>query len=154
VVSGSAVGVVVAEAEDGVFLNQVVAGEHRFLMDEPVSVGGLDAGPNPYELLAAALGGCTSMTMRMYADRKKIPLERAEVEVRHDKTHCDDCEASVSGATPKIDEWERRIRLTGDLTEEQRQSLLKIADRCPVHLTLERSSVVVTELIENEPDRN
>ena len=78
--------VVVSEMGEGKFLNQVVAGAHRFLMDEPPSVGGYDAGPNPYDLLAAALGGCTSMTMRMYADRKGIPLERVEVEVGHATT--------------------------------------------------------------------
>ncbi len=140
--------VVVAETREGTFLNQVVTGRHRFTMDEPPSVGGDDAGPNPYELLGAALGGCTSMTLRMYAEHKGIPLERVEVEVRHDKTHCADCEQTSSGrGTPKIDRWERRIHLTGDLTDDQRSALLEIADRCPVHLTLERSSVVVTELV-------
>lgn len=139
-------GVVVSEMAEGRFLNQVVAGAHRLVMDEPTSVGGFDAGPNPYELLAAALGGCTSMTMRMYADHKKIPLERAEVEVRHAKAHCADCEASASGGTPKIDEWTRVLRLTGDLSADQRADLVRIADRCPVHLTLERSSRVVTEV--------
>ncbi|MCB1028232.1 MAG: OsmC family protein, partial [Microthrixaceae bacterium] len=139
-------GVVVSEMAEGRFLNQVVAGAHRLVMDEPTSVGGFDAGPNPYELLAAALGGCTSMTMRIYADHKKIPLERAEVEVRHAKAHCADCEASASGGTPKIDEWTRVLRLTGDLSADQRADLVRIADRCPVHLTLERSSRVVTEV--------
>ena len=138
--------VVVSEMGEGKFLNQVVAGAHRFLMDEPPSVGGYDAGPNPYDLLAAALGGCTSMTMRMYADRKGIPLERVEVEVGHATTHCDDCEATVSGSTPKVDEWTRVLHIEGDLTEDQRAGLVRIADRCPVHLTLERSSKVVTEV--------
>ncbi|MEZ5383375.1 MAG: bifunctional alpha/beta hydrolase/OsmC family protein [Microthrixaceae bacterium] len=150
-VSASADGVVVSELGEGKFLNQVVAGAHRLVMDEPQSVGGFDAGPNPYELLAAALGGCTSMTMRMYAERKGIPLDRAEVEVRHDKVHCDDCEATAGGATPKIDRFERRLRLTGDLTDDQREGLLRIADRCPVHLTLERSSLIETELLDLEP---
>lgn len=147
-VASSAVGVVVAETGAGGLVHQVVAGRHRLLMDEPTSVGGLDAGPNPYELLAAALGGCTSMTMRMYAERKKIPLERAEVEVRHGKTHREDCEASLTSTTPTIDRWERRIHLTGDLTADQRAALRRIADRCPVHLTLERASVVITELVD------
>ncbi|MGA8256671.1 MAG: alpha/beta fold hydrolase [Nocardioides sp.] len=139
--------VVVAETGAGGFINQVVTGRHRFVMDEPTSVGGEDAGPNPYDLLGAALGGCTSMTIRMYAERKKIPLERVEVEVRHGKTHCADCEKTASGATPKIDQWERRLRFTGaDLTDEHVAALTRIADRCPVHLTLERSSVVVTEV--------
>lgn len=144
--SASGDGVVVSETGHGKFLNQVVAGSHRFLMDEPTSVGGYDAGPNPYELLAAALGGCTSMTMRMYAERKKIPLERAEVEVRHAKTHCEDCVSSAGGSTPKIDEWTRVLHITGDLTADQRADLVRIADRCPVHLTLERASKVVTEV--------
>ncbi len=139
-----AVGVVVGETGQGTFTNQVVAGRHRFVTDEPPSVGGLDAGPNPYELLAAALGGCTSMTMRMYAGRKGIPLERAEVDVRHDTTHAEDCEESMGAVAPLIDRWERRIVLEGDLTDDQRADLLRIADRCPVHLTLERSSLVVT----------
>ena len=139
-----AVGVVVGETGQGAFVNQVVAGMHRFVMDEPTSVGGLDAGPNPYELLAAALAGCTSMTMRMYAGRKGIPLERAEVEVRHEKTHVQDSEAAMGSTGPLIDRWERRILLAGDLTDGQRADLMRIADRCPVHLTLERSSVVVT----------
>ena len=145
---GSTLGVVVAETREGMFLSQVVAGRHRFAMDEAESVGGYDAGPDPYQLLAAALGGCTSMTMRMYADRKGIALERAEVEVRHSTTHASDCEQSAGGASPQIDRWERRIALTGELGETDRASLRKIADRCPVHLTLERSSQVVTELVE------
>ena len=148
--STSGEGVVVSETGQGKFLNQVVAGRHRLLMDEPVSVGGYDAGPNPYELLAAALGGCTSMTMRMYAEHKKIPLERAEVEVRHATTHCEDCETAASGSTPKMDEWTRVLHLTGDLTDEQRAGLVRIADRCPVHLTLERSSRVVTEVADGK----
>ncbi len=141
--------IVVAENGEGKFSNQVITGRHRFTMDEPTSVGGDDSGPNPYELLGAALGGCTSMTMRMYAERKGIPLERVEVEVRHAKTHCEDCEKAVSGrGTPQVDRWERRLHLTGDLSDEQRDSLVRIADRCPVHLTLERSSIVVTEVVD------
>ncbi len=145
VLAGRSDAVVVAETGDGTFLNQVVAGRHRFLMDEPTSVGGFDAGPNPYELLAAALGGCTSMTLRMYAERKGIPLERVEVEVHHETTHCSDCTQTADGRTPQIDRWTRHLHLTGDLTDEQRASLVKIADKCPVHRTLERSSVVETE---------
>lgn len=142
-------GVVVSEMGEGKFLNQVVAGAHRFLMDEPISVGGYNAGPNPYDLLAAALGGCTSMTMRMYAEHKGIPLERVEVAVRHATTHCEDCEAAATGATPKIDEWTRVLHIDGDITDDQRAGLVRIADRCPVHLTLERSSIVVTEVADD-----
>ena len=134
-------GVVVSEMGEGKFLNQVVAGAHRFLMDEPISVGGYNAGPNPYDLLAAALGGCTSMTMRMYAEHKGIPLERVEVAVRHATTHCEDCEAAATGATPKIDEWTRVLHIDGDITDDQRAGLVRIADvaRCTSRWNAHRS---------------
>jgi len=140
----SPIGVLVAETGAGLYTQQVISGRHRFLMDEPASAGGDDAGPNPYEMLAAALGACTSMTMRMYAERKGIPLERAEVEVRHGTAHAQDCQAAATDHTTKTDQWDRIITLRGDLTDEQRGALLRIADRCPVHRTMERSSVVVT----------
>lgn len=141
--------VVVAETNQGAFLNHVVAGRHRFLADEPESVGGYDAGPGPYDLLAAALGACTSMTIRMYADRKSIPLARVTVEVSHDKVYADDRAvgagdaASPTGA--KVDRFTRVLRLEGDLTDAHRESLLRIADRCPVHRTLEQTSRIVTQ---------
>ena len=148
--------VVVAESRQGPFLNQVVAGSHRFLADEPVSIGGFDAGPSPYDLLAAALGACTSMTLRMYADRKGLPLDRVIVEVTHAKVHAIDCAECVdegpaaaaarSAALTMIDRFERRIILAGALDGAQREALLRIADRCPVHRTLERSSVIATTL--------
>lgn len=145
------VGVLVSEIGEGTFLNQVIAGQHRLLIDEPTSVGGSDEGPNPYQLIAAALGGCTSITMRMYAERKKLPLERAEVEVVHSRSHrrdSGDVVDSDEAAAPEIDRWERRVHLTGDLTDVQISALLRIADRCPVHRTLERSSEVVTTLVD------
>ncbi len=144
--------VVVAETTQGMFLNHVVAGRHRFLSDEPESVGGFDAGPGPYDFLAAALGACTSMTMRMYADRKQLPLDRVTVEVSHDKVHADDAATDTAdgGASPpkggKIDQFTRTLRVEGDLDDDQRASLLRIADRCPVHRTLEQASRIVTEL--------
>ena len=145
--------VVVAESRQGPFLNQVVAGSHRFLSDEPLSIGGFDAGPSPYDLLAAALGACTSMTLRMYADRKGLPLQRVIVEVTHAKVHADDCAecvaagpAAATTAPTMIDRFERRIVLAGALDDAQRDALLRIADRCPVHRTLERSSVIATSL--------
>ena len=138
--------VVVAETGQGTFLNHVVVGDHRFLADEPVSVGGFDAGPGPYDLLGAALGACTSMTLRMYADRKRLPLDRVTVEVTHAKTHAQDCESCVEGAGPLIDHFERRIVVDGDLDDEQRTALLRIADKCPVHRTLEASSQITTTL--------
>jgi putative redox protein len=142
--------VVVAETTQGLFLNHVVAGRHRFLADEPESIGGFDAGPGPYDFLAAALGACTSMTLRMYADRKQIQLDKVTVEVSHGKVHAADVTTDTAdGSMPKngkIDQFTRVLHLEGELNQEQRASLLKIADRCPVHRTLEQASRIVTEL--------
>ena len=138
--------VVVAETTQGAYLNHVVVGQHRFLADEPVSIGGFDAGPSPYDFLATALGACTSMTLRMYADRKKLPLERVTVEVSHAKVHADDCLECAEGRTGQVDRFERRIHLEGVLTDDERRRLLEIADKCPVHRTLEASSVIATAL--------
>lgn len=144
--------VVVSETSQGPFLNHVVVGAHRFLADEPESIGGFDAGPAPYDFLGAALGSCTSMTLRMYADRKKLPLDRVTVEVNHDKVHADDCEACTSnetlaGRTGMIDHFRRVITIEGDdLTDEDRAKLLEIADKCPVHRTLEYASAISTRL--------
>jgi putative redox protein len=143
---------VVAETTQGPFLNHVVIGRHRLLADEPESVGGFDAGPSPYDLLGAALGACTSMTLRMYADRKALPLDRVAVEVTHGKVHAEDCaECSdndvVAGRSGMIDRFERVVTVTGDdLTAEHRAKLLEIADKCPVHRTLESASSIVTRL--------
>ena len=146
--------VVVAETTQGAYLNHVVVGRHRFLADEPESVGGFDAGPGPYDFLATALGACTSMTLRMYAERKQLPLDKVTVEVSHDKVHANDAatdtaDSASSGSAPKagkIDQFTRLIHLEGELDDDQRSSLLKIADRCPVHRTLEQASRIVTEL--------
>ncbi len=138
--------VVVAETTQGPFLNHVVSGRHRFLADEPESIGGFDAGPGPYDFLATALGACTSMTLRMYAERKQMPLDRVTVEVSHDKVHPDDADRAAEAAGPRIDRFTRVLVVEGDLDDEQRQSLLRIADRCPVHRTLEQSSDIVTQL--------
>jgi putative redox protein len=144
--------VVVAETTQGPFLNHVVVGRHRFLADEPESIGGFDAGPAPYDFLAAALGSCTSMTLRMYADRKGLPLDRITVEVSHGKVHADDCAACaeqehLAGRSGMIDRFERVITLAGDdLTDDDRGRLLAIADKCPVHRTLESASAIVTRL--------
>ena len=146
--------VVVAETTQGPFLNHVVVGRHRLLADEPESIGGFDAGPSPYDFLGAALGACTSMTLRMYADRKKIPLDRVTVEVTHGKVHANDCvecadDTRLAGRTGMIDRFEREITVAGDdLTDEQRAKLLEIADKCPVHRTLESASAIVTRLTE------
>jgi putative redox protein len=143
--------VVVAETTQGRFLNHVVVGAHHFFADEPESIGGYDAGPSPYDLLGAALGACTSMTLRMYADRKQLPLDRVLVEVGHEKVHAQDSTTSAddSPKAPKIDRFQRVLHLTGlDLTDEDRAALVRIADRCPVHRTLESSAEIVTELAE------
>ncbi len=134
----------VRETGAGGYVQEVQVGRHRLIADEPASVGGLDAGPSPYDLLAAALGVCTSMTIRMYADRKGWPLAGVRVAVRHAKVHCADCGAGDA----KIDRLTREIVLDGGLDDGQRRRLLEIADRCPVHRTLERANEVVTRLVD------
>jgi uncharacterized OsmC-like protein/alpha-beta hydrolase superfamily lysophospholipase len=128
-------GVLVGETGNGKFEQSVVAGKHRYLADEPVSVGGNGSGPSPYEYLLAGLGACTSMTIRLYADLKKIPLKQVSVRLRHDKIHAVDCE-NCETREGKIDRIDREIRLAGDLSDDQRKKLLEIADKCPVHRTL------------------
>lgn len=136
--------VVVAETGQGRFLNHVVVGSHRLLADEPEDAGGFDAGPSPYDLLAAALGACTSMTLRMYADRKGLALDRVGVEVSHHKVHATDCAECGPGSL--IDRFERVVHLDGHLDATDRQRLLEIAERCPVHRTLASRSQIVTHL--------
>src|SRR5262249_1011348 len=128
-------GVLVAETGNGKFEQSVVAGKHRYLADEPTSVGGNGTGPSPYEYLPAALGACTSMTIRLYADLKKLPLKRVAVHLKHDKIHAVDCE-NCETKEGKIDRIDREITLEGELTAEQRAKLMEIADKCPVHRTL------------------
>ncbi|MEO0619405.1 MAG: bifunctional alpha/beta hydrolase/OsmC family protein [Pseudomonadota bacterium] len=137
----------VAETGRGAFQQQMVVGELSLLADEPASVGGANTGPSPYDLLAMSLGACTSMTLRMYANRKQLPLERVHVDVSHAKVHADDCADCGEGREGRIDRFERRITLHGDLDDTQRQRLLEIADKCPVHKTLEQSSAIVTALV-------
>jgi uncharacterized OsmC-like protein/alpha/beta superfamily hydrolase len=139
--------VVVRETREGKFTQLVAAGRHVLRLDEPMSVGGLDSGPSPYDLLLAALGGCTSMTVRLYADQKGIPLERVEVELKHDKIHAADC-ADCETREGKIDRIERVIRLEGALDATERAKLLEIANRCPVHRTLHSEISVQTRLAE------
>jgi putative redox protein len=128
--------VVVQESGQGVFTQRVQAGRHALRADEPKSVGGDDFGPNPYEFLLAGLGACTTMTLRMYARHKKLPLDRVTVRLRHKKIHAKDCEDCETGKG-KLDEIEREVLIEGDeLTDAQRTRLLEIADRCPVHRTL------------------
>jgi uncharacterized OsmC-like protein len=128
--------VLVRETGDGKFQQEISTGPHRFLADEPVKVGGLDSGPGPYDLLLAALGACTSMTLRLYADNKKLPLERVSVRLAHNKIHAEDC-LNCETKEGLIDRIDRNISLEGALNAEQRKRLLEIADKCPVHRTLE-----------------
>jgi uncharacterized OsmC-like protein/esterase/lipase len=127
--------VVVSETRRGRFEQDVSIGRHRLLADEPVSAGGLDSGPNPYDLLLAGLGACTSMTLRLYAERKSLPLDRVSVWLSHSKVHAADCE-SCETKEGMIDRIERAITLEGELDDDQRARLLEIADKCPVHRTL------------------
>jgi putative redox protein len=137
--------VLVQETREGKFSQRVVAGQHVIRADEPASAGGNDGGLSPYDLLLAGLGACTSMTMRMYADLKGFPLERATVELRHDKIHAADC-ADCETKEGKVDRIERLIRLEGPLSEEQRAKLLEISNKCPVHRTLHAEINIPTHL--------
>ncbi|HSF39560.1 MAG TPA: alpha/beta fold hydrolase [Thermoanaerobaculia bacterium] len=138
-------GEVVVTSGEG-FVQEIVARKHRLVADEPVELGGTDQGPNPYDLLLAALGACTSMTLRLYANHKKLPLEGVRVRLRHAKIHAEDC-AHCEEKTGKIDRIEREIEVLGPLSEEQRLRLLEIADKCPVHRTLESEIDIVNRLI-------
>lgn len=140
-------GVIVRETGLGKFQSMVLAGKHRLLADEPEKVGGFDSGPSPYDYLSTALGSCTVMTIRMYADHKGIPIDSIRAEVLHQKVHADDCaECGEQHAAKggKIDRFERIVRFTGDLDDATRQRLIEIADKCPVHRTLEATSLIVT----------
>jgi len=137
-------GTVEVEEVDPPFTNRVRAGRHSWLADEPPSVGGADRGPTPYDHLLAALGTCTSMTLRMVASRKKWPLEGVTVRLKHDRIHASDCEDCES-TEGMVDHIERNIEIRGDeLTDEQRAALMEIADKCPVHRTLLNEIRIVT----------
>lgn len=138
-------GVRVTEAGEGKFAQVVQAGRHQLRADEPVSAGGDDSGPGPYDLLLAGLGACTSMTVRMYADLKKIPLTRVSVELSHEKVHAADC-ADCETREGKLDRIERVLTLEGDLDDAQRQKMLEIANKCPVHRTLHSEVWIPTRL--------
>lgn len=129
----------------GGFRTEVLARGHALVADEPVAVGGSDLGPTPYDLLAAALGACTSMTLRMYADRKGWPLEETVVRLRHFKVHAKDGERCVSDEA-RVDQLDRDIALVGPLDEQQRARLLEITNHCPVHRTLSAGVRITTEL--------
>jgi putative redox protein len=138
--------VVVEEVGDGKFAQVVsVGGRHVLSSDEPVSQGGTDSGPNPYEFLLAALGSCTSMTLRMYADHKGLALDKVRVSLSHAKVHAKDC-ADCDSTEGKVDVIERDIAVSGDLDEKTRARLIEIADKCPVHRTLHGEIKVRTRL--------
>jgi uncharacterized OsmC-like protein/alpha-beta hydrolase superfamily lysophospholipase len=127
--------VVVRETRAGRLQQEITVGNHRLIADEPVDAGGLDSGPNPYDLLLSALGACTAITLRLYAERKALPLDRATVRLRHAKIYAADC-ATCETKEGKVDRIERAIMLEGTLDEAQRARLMEIADKCPVHRTL------------------
>ena len=122
--------VIVAENGQGRYQQQVTAGQHHLIADEPASMGGADAGPAPFDFIMSGLGACTSMTLRMYAERKELPLTKVSVELSHDKVE-------IEGV--QRDRITRHITLEGDLSPEQRQRLLEIANKCPVHRALSQS---------------
>src|ERR1700688_4023048 len=136
VVRGSAAG----------FAQEIHAGPHRLLADEPAAAGGTDTGPSPYDLLLAALGACTSMTVAMYARRKAWPVEEVTVHLRHSKIHAADC-AECETEEGMLDRIERDIHFTGPLTDEQRAKLLEIANKCPVHRTLTSEIDIVSRAV-------
>lgn len=126
--------VTVTETGMGTYTQEIVAGRHRISADEPHPIGD-DTGPDPYALLLAGLGACTSMTVRMYANRKGWPLDRVRVTLRHSRIHAQDC-VDCETAKGMVDQIDREIELTGDLDDTQRRRLMDIAERCPVHRTL------------------
>jgi len=128
-------GIVLVEGADGPFGETVRTGPHLLRADEPVEAGGNDSGPGPYAYLLAALGTCTAMTVRLYARQKKWPLADVKVRLSHDRIHAADC-AECETREGRIDRIEKVIELTGSLDDQQRQRLLQIAERCPVHRTL------------------
>jgi putative redox protein len=141
---GKGTEVLVTETSGG-YAQQIETGRHVFAADEPVSAGGTDTGPDPYALLLAALGACTSMTIRMYAARRQWPLQGIAVRLRHEKTYKEDCE-NCEDPKSRIDRITREITLSGSLTSEQKERLVEIANRCPVHRTLMEESQILTSL--------
>ena len=137
---------IVSESGQGRFTQEVTMGTHVITADEPIVNGGNDLGPSPYDFLLAALGSCTSMTLRMYADLKKIPLKKVIVKLQHEKIHATDC-ADCENSNSKVDHINRQIELQGELTDDQRKKLLDIANKCPVHRTLTSKIIITTELV-------
>lgn len=144
-----ATGEVLVTELDKKFLRGLYSDSHQLMADEPISAGGTNLGPSPYDLLLMSLGACTSMTLRMYADYKKLPLDTVEVRLKHERVHAEDCKDCIEGSR-SIERITRYIHVRGDLSDAQRQKLLSIADRCPVHRTLEGKPVIETKLSDEE----
>jgi putative redox protein len=139
--------VIVRESNQGPYTREITANNHVLIADEPTQYGGNDLGPSPYELLLASLGSCTSLALRMYANYKKIPLEKATVKLKHYKIHAEDCK-NCSDKNSMLDRIDVQIELQGNLSLEQRTKLLEIAKHCPVHRTLTSQILINTELTE------
>jgi uncharacterized OsmC-like protein len=139
-------GQVIVEGDAQGFAQGVLAGRHELNADEPQDAGGTDTGPSPYQLLLAALGSCTSMTVALYARRKQWPLNRVRVTLSHARQHAADC-AACEAQDAHLERIERAIELEGTLTAEQRQRLLAIAEKCPVHRTLQSTITIVSRLV-------
>jgi putative redox protein len=135
--------VVVRETRNSKFQQTVSVGPHSMLADEPIAAGGEDSGPGPYDFVLAGLGACTSMTMRLYAERKSLPLERVTVTLKHSRIHAEDC-AECETKAGMLDQIDRVIAMEGALDAEQRKKLMEIADKCPVHRTLTSEIHIVT----------
>lgn len=138
--------ITVSEAQEGKLTQKIEVGNHTLYADEPIEVGGGDKGPSPYDFILAGLGACTSMTLRIYANFKHIPLKKVIVKLSYDKVYAQDCE-NCEDPHSKIDHIDRRIELQGELTQEQRQKLLDIANKCPVHRTLTSKILITTNLV-------
>jgi uncharacterized OsmC-like protein/alpha/beta superfamily hydrolase len=141
--------ITVSETGQGKFQQRVASGPHRLIADEPESHGGFGSGPNPYDFLSIALGACTSMTLRMYAEKKGIALGRISVEVSHTRVHAKDCKECAEGREGYIDRFERTIHIEGGFDPALEEKVVEIAGKCPVHRTLEKGSAVVTKLAPN-----
>lgn len=143
----TAAGVVLVRGSAAGFPQEITAGRHRLVSDEPVAQGGTDTGPSPYDLLLAALGACTSMTIALYARRKGWPLTEVSVQLRHHRVHAQDCADCETNDETLLDLIERDVSVVGELSQDQRARIMEIADRCPVHRTLTSEVKIQTRLV-------